>query len=76
MRAQRIMAGFRRIGIVVAIILSLPVFFGLWTWVTLGRAPPAFVFVFLVAGLGAHLLAMSIGWIIAAFSGEDESQSM
>ena len=39
MRTRRIMAGFRRIGIVLAVILSLPVFFGLWTWVTLGHPP-------------------------------------
>ena len=75
MRTRRIMAGFRRIGIVLAVILSLPVFFGLWTWVTLGHPPPRYVYLFLAAGLGAYFLAASIGWIVAGFSGEDESQS-
>jgi formate hydrogenlyase subunit 3/multisubunit Na+/H+ antiporter MnhD subunit len=72
MRARRIMAGFRRIGIVLALILSLPVFFGLWTWVTVGQPPPKYVYIFLAGGLGAYILATSIGWIAAGFSGEED----
>jgi len=55
--------------------LSLPLLFALWTWVTLGRTPPAYVYLFLAAGLGAYLVATSMGWIVAGFGGEDESQS-
>ena len=72
MRARRIMAGFRRIGIVLAMILGLPVFYGLATWLMLGRAPPTQVYLFLAAGLGAYVVATSIGWIIVGFTGEDE----
>jgi hypothetical protein len=73
MRARRIMAGFRRIGIVLAVILSLPVFAGLWTWATLGHPPPSHAYLFLLAGLGAYVLASSIGWIIVGFTGEDDT---
>ena len=76
MRARRIMAGVRRIGMMAALILSLPLLFGLWTWATLGHAPPTYVYVLLVIGLGAHIVATSIGWIVAGFADEDESQSM
>src|SRR5262249_26711013 len=76
MRARYVKAGLRRIGIVLALILSLPLIFALWTWITLGRTPPAYVYLFLAAGLGAYLVATSIGWIAAAFPGEDESQSL
>lgn len=76
MPSRRVTAGVRRIGIVVALILALPVFFGFWTWVTLGHTPPRYVYLFLAAGLGAYVLATSIGWIVAGFSGEDDSQSM
>ena len=75
MRTRHIKAGLRRIGIVLALILSLPLLFALWTWVTLGRTPPAYVYLFLAAGLGAYLVATSMGWIVAGFGGEDESQS-
>lgn len=73
MRGRRIMAGFRRIGIVLAVILSLPVFAGLWTWATLGHPPPAHAYFFLLAGLGAYVLASAIGWIIVGFTGEDDT---
>ena len=73
MRARRIMAGFRCIGIVLAVILALPVFYGFWTWLLLGQAPPAKVYLFLAAGLGAYVLASSIGWIIVGFTGEDDA---
>ena len=76
MRTRHIKTGLRRIGIVLALILSLPLFFGLWTWVTLGRTPPAYVYLFLAAGLGAYLVATSIGWIVAGFGDEDGSQSL
>ena len=76
MRTPHVKAGLRRIGIVLALILSLPLLFALWTWFTLGRTPPAYVYLFLAAGLGAYLVATSIGWIVAGFGGEDESQSL
>ena len=76
MPSRRITAGIRRIGIVLALILALPLFFGLWTWVTLGHTPPRYVYLFLAAGLGAYVLATSIGWIVDGFSGEDDSQSL
>lgn len=76
MHARHVKAGLRRVGIVFALILSLPLLFALWTWVTLGRTPPAYVYVFLAAGLGAYLVSTSIGWIVAGFGGEDESQSL
>jgi hypothetical protein len=72
MRSRRIAAGLRRIGIVVALILALPVLYGLSTWLFLGQAPPAKVYVFLALGLGAYVLATSLGWIIVGFTGEDE----
>ena len=75
MRTRQVKAGLRRIGIVLALILSLPLLFALWTWVTLGRTPPAYAYLFLAAGLGAYLVATSMGWIVAGFGGEDESQS-
>jgi hypothetical protein len=75
MRTRHVKAGLRRIGIVLALILSLPLLFGLWTWVTLGHTPPRYVYLFLAAGLGAYLVATSIGWIVAGFADEDESQS-
>jgi hypothetical protein len=76
MRTRHVKAGLRRTGIVLALILSLPLLFALWTWVTLGRTPPAYVHLFLAAGLGAYLVATSIGWIAAGFGGEDESRSL
>jgi hypothetical protein len=75
MRSRRVREGFRRIGIVLAMILSLPIFFGLWSWIVLGHTPPRSAYLLLLAG-GAFALAVSaIEWIIAGFSGEDESQS-
>jgi hypothetical protein len=72
MRRQRIMAGVRRIGIILGLILSVPVFFALWTRVTLGHPPPRYVYVFLLVGLGAYIAVTTLPWIIAAFTGEDE----
>jgi hypothetical protein len=74
MRIRHVKAGLRRIGIVLALILALPLFFALWTWVTLGHTPPRYVYL-LLAGLGAYVAATSIGWIVAGFVDEDESQS-
>jgi hypothetical protein len=50
MRRRRIMAGFRRIGIVLALVLALPLFAGLSTWATLGHPPPSYAYLFLLAG--------------------------
>jgi hypothetical protein len=72
MRGRRIMAGFQRVGIVVALIAAVPAGIGLWTWVTLGHPPPRYVYIYLAVGLGAYLLAASIGWILAGFAGEDD----
>ena len=72
MRRQRIMAGVRRIGIILGLILLVPVFFALWTRVTLGHPPPRYVYVFLIVGLGAYIAVTTLPWIIAAFTGEDE----
>jgi hypothetical protein len=73
MRVRRFFAGIRRIGIVLALILALPAFYGFWTWLILGQAPPKMVYAFLAAGLGAYVLATSLGWIIVGFKGEDDS---
>src|SRR3954467_8506800 len=73
MRRQRIMAGVRRIGIILGLILSVPVFFALWTRVMLGHPPPRYVYVFLLVGLGAYIAVTTLPWIIAAFTGEDEA---
>jgi hypothetical protein len=43
--------------------------------VTLGHTPPRYVYLLLAAGLGAYVAATSIGWIVAGFVDEDESQS-
>jgi hypothetical protein len=68
------MAGFRRVGIVLAVILALPVFYAFATWLFLGQTPPVKVYLFLAAGLGAYVLASSIGWIIVGFTGEDDAR--
>ena len=72
MRSRRIKAGFRRIGMVLGVILALPVMFGIWSWVTLGYPPSRYIYLYLAAGLGAYVLASSIGWIVAGFMGEDD----
>jgi hypothetical protein len=72
LRLRRILAGFRRILIVLAVILALPAFYAFWTWLFLGQLPPTKVYVFLAAGLGAYVFASSIGWIIVGFKGGDE----
>jgi hypothetical protein len=74
MRARRIVAGFGRLGLVLGLILSLPALYGLATWATLGQAPPKQVYIFLAAGLGAYVLATSLGWIIVGFRGEDDTK--
>jgi len=76
MGAHHIKVGLRRIGIVLALILSLPTFFGLWTWLTLGHTPPRYAYLFLAAGLGAYVMATSLGWILAGFAGEDDNSQV
>ena len=63
---RRFLAGIRRILIVLAVILALPAFYAFFTWLFLGQMPPTKVYVFLAAGLGAYVLASSIGWIMSA----------
>jgi hypothetical protein len=74
MRARRLVTGIGRIGLVLGLILALPALYGLATWASLGQAPPAQVYVFLVAGLGAYVLATALGWIIVGFKGEDDTE--
>jgi hypothetical protein len=73
LRLRRILAGIRRILIVLAVILALPAFYAFWTWLFLGQLPPTKVYVFLAAGLGAYVFASSIGWIIVGFKGGDDA---
>jgi hypothetical protein len=70
---RRVFGGLRRLFIVLALILCLPAAYGLVTWLSLGRAPPTQVYIFLAAGLGAYVLATSLGWIFAGFEREDDS---
>ena len=70
---RRAFSGLRRLFIVLALILCLPAAYGLITWLSLGRAPPTQVYIFLAAGLGAYVLATSLGWIFVGFMGEDDS---
>jgi hypothetical protein len=74
MRARRILAGLRRLVIVLAVILALPAFYGLWTWISLGQTPPKQVYIFLGAGLGAYVLVSSLGWILVGFTDEDDTR--
>jgi hypothetical protein len=72
MRSRRVMAGFSRIGVVLAVILALPALFGVWAWATLGHPPPRSVYLYLAAGLGAYILASAVGWIMAGFHGDED----
>ena len=72
MRSRRVMAGFSRIGVVLAVILALPALFGVWAWATLGHPPPRSVYLYLAAGLGAYILASAVGWIMAWFHGDED----
>ena len=74
MRARRIMAGFRRIGIVLGVILALPACFGLWFWATLGHPPRTYLYVYLAAGYAFTVLASAIEWIVAGFTGADDGE--
>jgi hypothetical protein len=71
--ARRSFSLFRRLIAVLALILCLPAAYGLITWLSLGRMPPIQVYLFLAAGLGAYVLATSLGWIVD-FKNEDDSQ--
>ena len=72
---RRFFAGCSRICIVLAMIIALPVAYGAITWLSLGRAPPVQVYLFLAAGLGAYVLATSLGWISVGFKGDDDQAS-
>jgi hypothetical protein len=69
----RAFSGLRRLFVVLALILCLPAVYGLITWLSLGRAPPTQVYIFLAAGLGAYVLATSLGWIFAGFQRDDDA---
>jgi hypothetical protein len=69
---RRAFAVIRRLFVVLALILCLPAAYGLMTWLSLGRAPPTQVYLFLAAGLGAYVLATSLGWIFVGFKDEDD----
>ena len=47
LRLRRILAGIRRIAIVLAVILALPAFYAFCFWLFLGETPPMKVYVFL-----------------------------
>lgn len=75
MQSRRVAAGLRRIGIVTALIMGLPLLYGLSTWLFLGQTPPPKVYLFLALGLGAYVLATALGWIIVGFTGEEDPPS-
>jgi hypothetical protein len=71
MRARHALAVVRRLIIVLAVILALPAFYGFWIWISLGQTPPKQVYLFLAAGLGAYVLASSLGWIMVGHEDDD-----
>jgi hypothetical protein len=71
-RAQRIRAGCHRTGVGIAILLSLPVLYGLLLWVIGDLDPQAWKLVggFLLAAPVAYGVIWLIGWIVAGFVGK------
>jgi hypothetical protein len=73
-RAQRIRAGCHRTGIGIAILLSLPVLYGLVLWAIGDFDPRAWQLVggFLLAAPVAYGVIWLVGWIVAGFVGKRE----
>ena len=73
-RAQRIRAGCHRTGLGIAVLLSLPVLYGLWLWVIGDFDPRAWQIVggFLLAAPVAYGVIWFVGWIAAGFVGKRE----
>jgi hypothetical protein len=73
-RAQRVRAGCHRTGVGIAVLLFLPVLYGLWLWVIGDFDPRAWQIVggFLLAAPLAYGVIWFIGWIIAGFVGRRE----
>jgi hypothetical protein len=71
-RAQRVRAGCHRTGIGIAILLSLPVLYGLVLWAVGDLDPRAWQLVgsFLLAAPVAYGVIWLIGWIVAGFVGK------
>jgi hypothetical protein len=71
-RAQRIRAGCHRTGVGIAILLSLPILYGLVLWAIGDLDPRAWQLVggFLLAAPVAYGLIWLIGWIVAGFVGK------
>ena len=73
-RAQRVRAGCHRTGVGIAILLFLPVLYGLWLWVIGDLDPRAWQIVggFLLAAPLAYGVIWLVGWIVAGFVGKRE----
>ena len=73
-RAQRVRAGCHRTGVGIAILLFLPVLYGLWLWAVGDFDPRAWKLVggFLLAAPLAFGVIWLIGWIVAGFVGKRE----
>jgi hypothetical protein len=71
-RAQRIRAGCHRTGVGIAILMSLPVLYGLLLWAIGDLDPRAWQLVggFLLAAPVAYGVIWLIGWIVAGFVGK------
>src|SRR5215475_15264901 len=76
-RAQRVRAGCHRTGVGIAILLLLPVLYGLWLWVIGDLDPQAWKFVggFLLVAPLAYGVIWLIGWIVAGFVGKREREA-
>src|SRR4029453_18677558 len=77
-RAQRVRAGCPRAGVGVAVLLFLPVLYGVWLWVIGDFDPRAWQIVggFLLAAPLAYGVIWFIGWIVAGFVGKRERDAV
>jgi len=73
-RSRRIMAGFHRTGIGLAILLLLPVLWGGWVWSRGNLDPEAWQIIaaFALAAVLAYGVLWLFGWIISGFIGRRE----
>jgi hypothetical protein len=71
-RAQRVRAGCHRTGVGIAILLFLPVLYGLWLWLIGDLDSRAWNLLggFLLAAPLAYGVIWLIGWIVAGFVGK------